>query len=214
MVEAWEPGEQGGQAVADVLFGDYNPSGRLAITIPRSSGQLPAYYNYKLSKSYWVDGGWTHTKGYVDMPGSPLYPFGYGLSYTQFRYSNARVEPAEIRTEGVTRVSVDVENTGTRSGVETPQLYIRERFTPVATPVKQLRGFQRVALDPGQKKTVSFILGPEDLQLLDPDMHWRVVPGTFDIMIGTSSADISARTALQVKASDFGLMGANRDHAR
>lgn len=214
IVEAWEPGERGGQAVADVLFGDYNPSGRLAITIPRSSGQLPTYYNYKLSKSYWIDGGWTHTKGYVDMPGSPLYPFGYGLSYTQFRYSNARVEPAEIHTEGNTRVSVDVENIGTRSGVETAQLYIRERFTPVATPVKQLRGFQRVPLDPGKKKTISFTLGPEDLQLLDTDMHWRVAPGTFDIMIGSSSADISARTALQVHSSDLDKLGVNRDHAK
>jgi beta-glucosidase len=214
IVEAWEPGERGGQAVADVLFGDYNPSGRLAITIPRSSGQLPAYYNHKLSKTYWVDGGWTHTKGYVDMPGSPLYNFGYGLSYTQFRYSNARVEPAEIRTEGTTRVSVDVENTGTRAGVETAQLYVRERFTPVATPVKQLRGFERVVLDPGQKKTVSFTLGAEDLQLLDPDMHWRVVPGTFDIMIGSSSADISAKTTLQVKVSNFEAVAVHRDHER
>lgn len=203
IVEAWEPGERGGQAVADVLFGDYNPSGRLAITIPRGVGQLPAYYNYKRSKSYWVNGGWTHTRGYVDMPGTALYPFGYGLSYTQFRYSNTRVEPAEIRSEGTTRVSVDVENTGKRAGVETPQLYVRERLTPVATPVKQLRGFERVVLEPGQKKTVSFALGAEDLQLLDQDMQWRVVPGVFDIMIGGSSEDISAKTTLQVESSDF-----------
>ena len=212
IVEAWEPGERGGTALADVLFGDYNPSGRLAITIPRSVGQLPAYYNYKLSKSYWVDGGWTHTKGYVDMPGSPLYPFGYGLSYTQFRYSNARVEPAEIRTEGKTRVSVDIENTGKQAGIETAQLYIRERFTPVATPLKQLRGFERVALAPGQKKTVSFTLGPEDLELLDQDMHWRVVPGTFDLMIGSSSAEILTKATLEVKSSDFDRLAVNHDH--
>jgi beta-glucosidase len=203
IVEAWEPGERGGQAVADVLFGDYNPSGHLPITIPRGVGQLPAYYNYKLSKSYWIDGGWTHTKGYVDMPGTPLYPFGYGLSYTQFQYSNLRIEPSEIRTEGEAHVSVDVENTGKQAGIETVQLYVRERFTPVATPVKQLRGFERVTVNPGQKKTVSFTLGPEDLQLLDQDMHWRVVPGTFDIMVGKSSADISARSTLSVNTSDF-----------
>jgi beta-glucosidase len=211
IVEAWEPGERGAQAVADVLFGDYNPSGRLAITIPRGVGQLPAYYNYNLSKSYWVEGGWTHTKGYVDMPGSPLYPFGYGLSYTQFQYSNSRVDPPEIRTEGTAHVSVDVENTGTRAGIETAQLYIRERFTPVATPIKQLRGFERVALDPGQKKTVSFALGPEDLQLLNQDMHWVVVPGTFDIMIGRSSADITVKATLEVKSSDFNNVAVNRD---
>ena len=212
IVEAWEPGERGGEAVSDILFGDYNPSGRLAITIPRSVGQLPAYYNYNLSKSYWVDDGWTHTKGYVDLPGSPLYPFGYGLSYAQFRYSNARVEPAQIRRGRTTQVSVNVENIGKPAGVETVQLYIRERFTPIATPVKQLRGFERVALGPGQKKTVTFALGPEDLQLLDQDMHWRVVPGTFDIMIGNSSADITVKTTLQVKSSEFDGGAVDRDN--
>jgi beta-glucosidase len=211
IVEAWQPGERGGQAVADVLFGDYNPSGRLAITIPRSVGQLPSYYSHRPSKSYWVEGGWTHTRGYVDMPSSPLYPFGFGLSYTQFRYSNARVEPAEIRTEGTTRVSVDVENTGKHAGVETAQLYIRERFTPVAIPMKQLRGIERVTLEPGQKQTVSFTLTPEDLQLLDQDMHWRVVPGMFDLMISSSSADIAAKTMLEVKSSDFARGTVDRD---
>lgn len=211
IVEAWQPGERGGQAVADVLFGDHNPSGRLAITIPRSVGQLPSYYNHRPSKSYWVEGGWTHTRGYVDMPGSPLYPFGFGLSYTQFRYSNARVNPAEIRTEGMARVSVDVENTGKQTGVETAQLYIRERFTPVATPVKQLRGFERVMLEPGQKQTVSFTLAPEDLQLLDQDMHWRIVPGMFDLMVGSSSTDIAAKATLEVRSSDFARGTLDRD---
>src|SRR5207248_5943043 len=201
IVEAWEPGERGAEAVADVLFGDYNPSGRLVITISRGVGQLPAYYNYKLSKSYWVDGGWTHTKGYVDMPGTPLYPFGFGLSYTQFQYSNTHVEPSQIRNEGETHVSVDVENTGKQPGVETVQLYLRERFTPVATPVEQLRGCERVELRPGQKKTVTFKLGSEDLKLLNKDMHWVVVPGTFDIMIGHSSADIAAKAVLEVQPS-------------
>jgi beta-glucosidase len=201
IVEAWEPGERGGEAVADVVFGDYNPSGRLAITIPRSVGQLPAYYNYQPSKLYWIQSGWTHIKGYVDLPGTPLYPFGYGLSYTQFHYSNMRLEPLEIPSDGKAHVSVDIENTGRRAGVETVQLYLRERFTPVATPVKQLRGFERVALAPGEKKTVSFTLGSEDLKLLNHDMHWEVVPGTFDIMIGRSSADIVARGTFEVKGS-------------
>lgn len=202
IVEAWEPGERGGEAVADILFGDYNPSGRLPITIPRSVGQLPVYYNYPPSKSYWIDGGWTHTQGYVDMPGSPLYPFGYGLSYTQFQDSNLRIEPLQIYAAGSSRVSVDVANTGSRRGVETVQLYIHERFAPVAVPVKQLRGFARVALEPGQKKTVSFALGPDDFKLLDRDMHWRVVPGTFDVMVGRSSASIALKGTLQVKGSD------------
>ncbi|HXH50484.1 MAG TPA: glycoside hydrolase family 3 C-terminal domain-containing protein, partial [Terriglobia bacterium] len=202
IVEAWNPGEAGGEAVADVLFGDVNPSGRLAITIPRSVGQLPAYYNYKPSKEYWIQRGWArHRGGYVDMPATPLYPFGYGLSYTEYQYSNLRIDPPQIYNQGVTHVKVDVQNTGKRAGEETVQLYLHERYTPVATPVKQLRGFERVALEPGQKKTVTFTLGPEDLQLLDRDMHWVVVPGTFDIMIGKSSADIVLKGALEVKSS-------------
>jgi beta-glucosidase len=201
IVEAWEPGEQGGAAVADIMFGDYNPGGRLAITIPRSVGQLPDYYNSPPSKAYWVKGGWTHTEGYVDMPASPLYPFGYGLSYTHFQYSNLHVQPAQIYNEGNSQVSVDVENRGSRPGVEVVQLYVHERFTPVATPLKQLRGFERIVLDPGEKKTVTFMLGPEHLQLLNRDMRWVVVPGIFDIMVGRSSEDIAATGTLEVKVS-------------
>ena len=201
IVEAWEPGERGGEAVADLLFGDYNPSGRLAITIPRSSGQLPAYYNFKPSKQYWIEAG-TRNGGYADMPGTPLYPFGYGLSFTQFKYSNLHVGPAQIDQAGNAQVSVDVTNAGTRSGVETVQLYVHERYAPVAIPVKQLRGFQRVPLNPGETKTVVMKLTPDDLMLLDRDMHWTVVPGVFDIMVGKSSADIVLTEPLQVKGSN------------
>jgi beta-glucosidase len=201
IVEAWNPGERGGEAIADVLFGDYNPSGRLAITVPRSSGQLPAYYDYKPSKAYWIGRGWTQHRGYVDMPGTPLYPFGYGLSYTHFEYSNLRIDPKQIYSEGDTKVLVDVQNTGDRAGTETVQLYVHERFAPVSTPVKQLRGFERVVLAPGEKKTVSFTLGPKDLMLLDRNMHWVVVPGTFDIMVGKSSADIPLSGSLNVQGS-------------
>ncbi len=192
LVEAWEPGERGGEAVADVLFGNYNPSGRLAITVPRHSGQLPMYYNYKPSKAYWM------RRGYADMPATPLYPFGYGMSYTNFEYSNLKIESPEIHPAGEARISVGVKNTGDRAGVETVQLYIHEKYAPVSTPVKQLRGFERVALDPGQTKTVTLKLGPEDLQLLDIDMHWRVVPGEFEIMVGKSSADIVLQGVLKV----------------
>jgi len=195
IVEAWQPGERGGEAVADVLFGDYNPSGRLAITIPRHVGQLPAYYNYKPSKTWWVkfsDGG------YVDMPAAPLYPFGYGLSYTKFDYTNLRITPSEMRPAANAQVSVDVRNTGDRAGEETVQLYVHETVAPVSIPVKQLRGFERVALAPGETKTVTFTLSPAELQLLDRDMHWTVVPGDFEIMVGKSSEDIPLRGVLKV----------------
>lgn len=206
LVEAWQPGERGGEAVADVLFGDYNPSGRLAITIPRSVGQLPAYYDYKPAKTYWMKRAWTHVDGYVDMPATPLYPFGYGLAYTQFAYSNLRISPARIYSGGHAQIQVDVQNTGARAGEETVQLYLHEQFAPVSTPIKQLRGIGKVQLAPGEKKTVSFTVGPEDLQLLDRNLHWAVVPGTFDVMVGSSSADIALQGTLQVEDAG-GLAG-------
>jgi beta-glucosidase len=192
LVEAWEPGERGGEAVADVLFGNYNPTGRLAISVPRHSGQLPVYYNYKPSKAARMP------QGYVDMPATPLYPFGYGLSYTKFEYGDLRIEPAEIHAGGEARVILDVKNIGDRAGVETVQLYIHEKYAPVSTPVKQLRGFEKVSLNKGETRTVAFKLDPEDLQLLDIDMRWRVVPGDFEIMAGKSSAEISLQGILKV----------------
>jgi beta-glucosidase len=195
IVEAWRPGERGGEAVADVLFGDYNPSGRLAITIPRHVGQLPAYYNYKPGKDYWIRG---EKRGYVDIPATPLYPFGHGLSYTRYEYSNLRIDPPQIHPEGIARVSAEVKNTGGRSGTETVQLYVHETASPVAMPIKQLRGFERVDLKAGETKNITLTLTPEDLQLLDRDMHWRVVPGDFEIMMGKSSDDLPLKGLLKV----------------
>jgi len=136
------------------------------------------------------------------MPGTPLYPFGFGLSYTDFKYSNLRVNPGQIYQGGNAEVSVDVTNTGQLRGVETVQLYVHERYTPVAIPVKQLRAFERVELNPGETRTVNMKLTPDDLMLLDRDMNWKVVAGTFDIMIGKSSADIALTQPLQVKVVD------------
>ncbi len=201
ILEAWEPGERGGEAVADVLFGDYNPSGRLAISIPRDSGQLPDYYDSKPSKAYWIRQGWSHDGGYVDMPGTPLYPFGYGLSYTQFRYSNLQVEPAQIGPGGNAKVTVDVQNIGNQPGTETVQMYLHERYAPVSLPVEQLRGFERVTLNPDETKTVTILIRPEDLMLLDRDMLWKVVPGTFDVLIGNSAEDIALRGSFEVRAA-------------
>ena len=191
VVEAWLPGERGGEAVADVLFGDYNPSGRLPITIPRHAGQLPVFYNHKPSKAYWLKEAWG--KPYVDLNPEPLYEFGYGLSYTPFAYRNLEIAPAKIGIGGRTQVKLEVENTGTREGVETVQLYLRDLVSSVTTPVKQLRGFRKVRLAPGEKKTVEFDLLPGDLALLNRQMQWEVEPGEFEVMVGSSSQRIQLK---------------------
>ncbi len=211
IVEAWEPGERGGEAIADVLFGEYNPSGRLAITIPRSSGQLPAYYNYKPGKEYWLQSAWSQNGGYSDMPATPLYPFGFGLNYTEFQLSNLRIAPIQIAADGNVDVSVDVTNTGKRAGAEVVQLYLHQRYAPVALPVKSMKGFVRVELGPGEMKTVTMKLAPGDLQLLDKDLHWKVVPGTFDVMVGKSSQEIVLTGSFDVAtASLASVHGARR----
>jgi len=196
VVEAWLPGEKGGQAAAEVLFGDINPSGRLTVTVPRHVGQLPVYYNHKPSKAYWVEHGWG--KPYVDMNPTPLYEFGYGLSYTKFEYSNLKIEPKATGTGGSVRVSADIQNTGDRPGAEVVQLYINDVISSVVTPVKQLRGFEKIPLGPGEKKTVSFVLTPEHLALLDRHLEWVVEPGTFKVMVGHSSKDIRLTGTFEV----------------
>ncbi len=196
IVEAWIPGEQGGSAVADVLFGDYNPSGRLPITVPRHSGQLPVYYNYKPSKAYWLEKGWG--KPYADMSPQPLYDFGYGLSYTDFEYGNLRIDQPRIGAGGSVTITVDVKNSGRRRGEEVAQLYIRDVLGSVTTPVKQLRGFEKISLEPGETKTLRFRLGPGQLALLDRNMQWVVEPGTFQVMVGRSSKDIRQTGGFEV----------------
>jgi beta-glucosidase len=191
IVEAWLPGEKGGRAVADILFGDFNPSGRLTVTVPRHSGQLPVYYNRPPSKDYWIERGWG--RRYADMSAKPLWDFGHGLSYTNFEYSNLRIETPRVRPDGEVHISADIANTGSRAGAEVAQLYIRDVISSVTTPVKQLRGFERVELKPGEKKTVRFTLGPDELSLLDRNLRRVVEPGEFRVMVGRSSEDIRLR---------------------
>ncbi len=177
--ECWYLGQENGHAVADVLFGDVNPSGKLPITIPRSAGHLPVFYNYKPSAR----------RGYLFDDVSPLYAFGYGLSYTTFAIQNARLEKKTIRANGSTRVVADVTNTGKREGAEVVQMYIRDAVSSVTRPVKELKGFQKVTLGPGEKKTVSFEITPELLAFYNINMKYVVEPGEFFIMIGNSSRD-------------------------
>jgi beta-glucosidase len=179
ILEGFYLGEEGGTAAARVLFGDANPGGKLPITFPHSVGDLPDFYNHKPSDN----------RSYAFSTRQPLYPFGFGLSYTTFKFENLRVEPEAIEAEGKATVSVDVTNTGTRAGDEVPQLYVHEQVTSVTRPVMQLRGFQRITLQAGEKRTVTFTVGPDDFAFYNADMHRVVEPGVVDIMVGPSSAD-------------------------
>ncbi|MBN1290517.1 MAG: glycoside hydrolase family 3 C-terminal domain-containing protein [Candidatus Latescibacteria bacterium] len=196
IVEAWLCGEQGGNAVADVLFGDYNPSGRLSVTVPRHVGQLPVYYNAKKSKKYWIEEGWG--KAYADMSPEPLYHFGHGLSYTTFEYTNLTITPSEIHTGGEVTISVDIANTGSHEGKEVVQLYLNDVIATVATPVMELKGFRKIQLKPGEKKTVEFTLNQEHLSLLNRHLERVVEPGTFEVKIGHSSKDIRLQGNFEV----------------
>jgi beta-glucosidase len=179
ILEAWYPGEEGGHAVADVLFGDYNPGGKLPITMPRTVGQLPLFYNYKpTGRAY----------DYVDGEFAPLYPFGYGLSYTRFSYSDLTITPGTIRPGGRVQVAVTVENVGDRAGDEVVQLYLRDVVSSVATPLQQLKGFARVTLQPGERRVVEFTLGPKELALLDRHREPVVEPGTFEVTVNVLKA--------------------------
>jgi len=177
--ECWYLGQECGHAVADVLFGDFNPGGKLPITIPRSAGHLPAFYNYKPSAR----------RGYLFDDVSPLYPFGFGLSYTTFNFKNVRLAKKKIRRDESTRVLVDVTNTGKRVGDEVVQMYVRDCVSSVTRPVKELKGFQKISLRPGETRTVALDLAPELLAFYDIHMNYVVEPGEFEIMVGNSSRD-------------------------
>ena len=184
ILELWYLGQESGRAVADVLFGDVNPGGKLPITIPRSVGHVPAYYNHKPSAR----------RGYLFESVDPLFPFGFGLSYTTFSFANVRLERSEIGTSESTRVFVDVTNTGNIAGEEVAQLYIRDVVSSVTRPVKELKGFQRVSLAPGATRTVAFEVTPEHLAFYDIDMVFRVEPGEFRLMVGPSSRNEDLQT--------------------
>jgi len=177
--ECWYLGQENGHAVADVLFGDYNPGGKLPISVPRSVGHLPVFYNYKPSAR----------RGYLFDDVSPLYAFGYGLSYTSFTIENPRLTKKRIRTDGSTRLVVDVTNTGKRAGCEVVQLYIRDLVSSVTRPIKELKGFRKVPLEPGESTTVTFNITPAELSFFDVNMKYVVEPGDFEIMVGNSSRD-------------------------
>lgn len=180
ILEAWYPGQEGGGAIADVLFGDYNPAGRLPVSIPKSVGQLPVYYNHKPSAR----------KNYVFWDSEPLFSFGYGLSYTTFGYSNLRISPDIISSTGKVTVSVDVTNTGLLKGDEVVQMYIRNEVSSMTRPVRELKAFERITLVPGETKTVAFFIRAEELKFYDINMKYTIEPGRIRIMVGGNQPDV------------------------
>ncbi len=188
IVETWFLGIQHGNAVADVLFGDANPSGKLPVTFPRSLGQVPIYYNYKNTGRPVTE--YKFTSKYLDVPNTPLYPFGYGLSYTTFSYNNLRLSAAKIKMSDSLRVSVEVKNTGKVKGDEVVQLYIQDEVASVTRPVKELKAFRRITLNASETKTVEFVLQPEQLAFYNLAMKRVVEPGAFKVFVGTNSAEV------------------------
>lgn len=189
IVETWFLGIQHGNAVADVLFGDANPSGKLPVTFPRSVGQVPIYYNYKNTGR--PNSADKFTSKYLDLPNTPLYPFGYGLSYTTFSYSNLRLSTSKIKMNDLLRVSVEVKNTGKVKGDEVVQLYVQDEVASVTRPVKELKAFRRITLNAGEMQTIEFVLQPDQLAFYNLAMKRVVEPGTFKVFVGTNSAEVA-----------------------
>ena len=199
IIESWFLGVQCGNAIADVLFGDYNPGGKLPVTFPRSVGQVPIYYNHKntgrplgrLNK---------YTSKYIDSPSSPQFPFGFGLSYTKFNYSNLRINSGKISLSDSLVVEVEVKNHGNRTGDEVVQLYIHDLVASVTRPVKELKGFRRITLAPNEKRKVKFVLHPEQLGFYNYEMEYITEPGKFEVMVGGNSVDL-VKTTFEIEQS-------------
>jgi beta-glucosidase len=186
---AWMGGSQAGNAIADVVFGDVNPSGKLPVTFPRTVGQVPIYYNH-LNTGRPPEEQNKYSSKYIDVPWTPQFPFGYGLSYTNFKLSNLQLSARRLRATEKLVVSVEVENSGARAGDEVVQLYIRDPVASMARPVKELKGFQRITLRPGEKRRVEFTLAPDQLSFWNRDMRFVVEPGEFRVMVGSNSRDV------------------------
>jgi len=189
ILESWMGGSQSGNAIADILFGDVNPGGKLPVTVPRTVGQVPIYYNH-MNTGRPPEAQNRYTSKYYDLPWTPLFPFGYGLSYTTFKIGKPQLSAPSIPARGKLTVSVEVENTGRRAGDEVVQLYIRDVVATMTRPVKELKGFQRVSLQPGEKRRVEFVLGPEHLGFWNREMRYVVEPGEFQVMVGANSVDV------------------------
>ena len=190
IVQGWFLGSETGNALADVLFGDYNPSAKLTMTVPRNVGQVPIFYNHKRVSRPKNDT--RYTSKYIDVSNQPLYPFGYGLSYTEFSYSPIELSTNSINFDQKLQASVRVKNSGERFGEEVVQLYIQDMFGSVVRPVKELKGFNKISLDAGESREVSFEISAKDLAFYTADMSFKAEPGDFKLYIGTSSAELQS----------------------
>ena len=191
ILDVWFGGTEGGNAIADVLFGAYNPSGKLTATFPRNVGQIPVYYNHKnTGRPYNNEPSPKFKSNYLDVSNDPLYPFGYGLSYTTFSYSNLSVSKQQIAPAETLQVKVTVSNRGNYDGEETVQMYIQDVYASVSQPVKELKGFQKVYLRKGESKEVTFTIGVEDLKFYNSDLQYVYESGEFNVYVGTNSQDV------------------------
>ena len=202
ILEAWNPSETGAEAVTSVLTGDYNPGGKLPVSVAYHAGQIPIYYNHP-NGSAWHQGESIGFVNYVDLPHTPRYFFGHGLSYTEFAYSDLKISEKEIAPEGKVWIEAVVSNVGGREGDEIVQLYLKDRFASMTRPVKELAGFKRIFLYPGEKKKVVFEVAASQLAFLDQDMRWRIEKGAVDVEIGSSSEDIRLKGEYRIKETGW-----------
>jgi beta-glucosidase len=194
ILDVWFGGSQAGHAIADVLFGEANPSGKLTMTFPRNVGQIPVYYNNYNTGRPLPGGEWftKFTSNYLDIPNDPVYPFGYGLSYTTFAYGDIVLSDTTLNASETLKVSVDVTNSGNCAGKEVVQLYIRDLVGSIVRPLKELKGFRKIYLEPGQTKTVNFELSTDDLKFYNFDLNYVWEPGAYNIMVGGNSRDVQS----------------------
>lgn len=198
IVYTWWLGSEAGNAIADVLFGDYNPSGKLPMTFPREEGQIPIYYNHFSTGRPSVNEDKVYKSAYIDLSNAPKFPFGYGLSYTTFGYSDLKLSKTTMKDSETIEASVTITNTGKRAGEEVVQLYLQDKFGSVVRPILELKDFQKIKLNAGESKTIKFVIDKEKLSFYNSDLNWVAEPGAFELMIGSSSADIRLRSTFEL----------------
>jgi beta-glucosidase len=196
----WWLGSEAGNAIADVLFGDYNPAAKLPMSFPRTEGQIPIFYNFlNTGRPATNDSDRFYRSAYIDLSIHPKYEFGYGLGYSSFAYSDLKLSSTVMKSNGKISVSCTITNTGKYDGEEVVQLYLRDKVASVVRPVKELKDFKKIMLQPGESKNVEFIIDKEKLSFYNSKLQWVAEPGSFDLMIGASSADIRLKTGFELK---------------